>query len=174
MGLLPLPLSFFAQAEDDADDGQPAWHLATVVQRRLQVLLNPMHPTGGDVDYHKGSSSTGFRNSRVFIVSRQPIPAKMLKSWVKQSGPDPGPSHKSSVDHDKEESPSEEDSGSFNDSPSPERIPPPNKRRLFSKSSSDDEEFAPPKKKGKGPAGRTWTREPEAGSRTGNLTPLAC
>ncbi|KAF7358341.1 hypothetical protein MVEN_00883700 [Mycena venus] len=160
MGLLPLPFSFFAQADE------PGWYLATVVQRRLQVLANLTHPTGADVDYHKGSSTNGFRNNRVFIVSRQPIPAKMLGLWAKQC-PEPGPSHKSSADSDKEELVSEDsdcDSGSFNNTQSPERIPLPNKRRLFSKSSSDEEEFAPPKKKGKGVAGRTWTREPEAGS----------
>lgn len=64
--LLPLPFSFFEQLEHDAEDGEPAWCLATVAQRRLEVL-NQSHPTGKDVDYHKGNSSTGFRNCRVFI-----------------------------------------------------------------------------------------------------------
>jgi hypothetical protein len=64
--LLPFPFSFFKKLQDEAKDGIPRWRLAIVASRRLQVLSDE-HPTGKDVDYIKGNSTSGFRNSRVFI-----------------------------------------------------------------------------------------------------------
>jgi hypothetical protein len=66
LAALPFPFSLFEQLERDDEDGEPAWCLATVVQKRLEVL-NKSHPTGKDVDYHKGNPTNGFRNCRVFI-----------------------------------------------------------------------------------------------------------
>ncbi|KAJ7843030.1 hypothetical protein B0H13DRAFT_1909561 [Mycena leptocephala] len=150
--LLPLPFSLFEQLERDAEDGEPAWCLATVVQKRLEVLNNS-HPTGKDVDFHKGNPTSGFRTCRVFIVSREPIPSNMLKDWARQSGaestwfskPDTDENNKTESD----DTDSASDSASLDGSPSPEKIPRQTKRRLVSKSSSDDEDSLPAKKRGK-------------------------
>ncbi|KAJ7867398.1 hypothetical protein B0H14DRAFT_3861765 [Mycena olivaceomarginata] len=155
--LLPFPFSFFKKLQDEAKDGIPRWRLAIVASRRLQVLSDE-HPTGKDVDYIKGNSTSGFRNSRVFIVACDPIPRQYLNEWKKHKDED---HDMASADEDNVQLSDAAGSGSESPKGSPERLPPPNKRRLFSKSSSDEEEFVPPKKKNKGPAGRTWTREPE-------------
>ncbi|KAJ6470053.1 hypothetical protein C8R47DRAFT_1299019 [Mycena vitilis] len=167
-GLLPLPFSFFEQLEDEADDGQSVWRLASVVSKRLEVVQNP-RPTGKEVDFLKGNSTTGFRACRVFVVALDPIPASLLKEWAQWSGADTGPSKleaasddvKLQIDDDGSQSEQVSESDVESSSGSPEKIPQLNKRRLFSKGSSDDDEVIPAKKKGKGPAGRTWIRKPK-------------
>ncbi|KAJ7691907.1 hypothetical protein B0H17DRAFT_1133441 [Mycena rosella] len=132
---LPLPFSHFHHIQQKADDNdEPAWRLATVVQKKI-VISPVLRPDGSHLFYNKGNMSTGFNNSRLFIVARKPIPAELLREWA-------APESKSFRDDGG-------DSNLPNGSPSPERIPCSTKRRLFSKSSSD-EDFIPTKK-GRGP-----------------------
>ncbi|KAF8189538.1 hypothetical protein K438DRAFT_1763746 [Mycena galopus ATCC 62051] len=177
---LPLPFSFFEELQHDANDDQPAWRIATVSRNRIEVLNTLTHPTGKDVDYHKGSSTTGFRSSHVFIVAFNAIPSEVLKEWVKDELKGKLIADDTAADMEFEDDPSTDNLDSDTDSsangnPSPERIPRPNKRRLFSKASSDENESPPPKKlskKGKGPAHRTWTREPEASNSGSERKPI--
>ncbi|KAJ7769852.1 hypothetical protein B0H16DRAFT_1715503 [Mycena metata] len=157
MGLLPFPFAYFEQLEDEAGNGEAAWRLASAVSKRLQVLDNPA-PAGKDVDFHKGNVTNGFRNWRVFIVAREPIPAKILRKWGTHVGGASGSSKQGSKDEDSD-SETESDQDSVTNSPSPEKIPRTNKRCLVSKGSGDEDEPVP-KKKGKGPAGKTWIRGP--------------
>ncbi|KAJ7769851.1 hypothetical protein B0H16DRAFT_1776739 [Mycena metata] len=159
MGLLPFPFAYFEQLEDEAGDGEAAWRLASAVSKKLLVLDNPA-PAGKDVDFHKGNVTNGFRNWRVFIVAREPIPAKILRKWGTQLGGASGSSKKKGSKDEDSDSESESDQDSATNSPSPEKIPRTNKRRLVSKGSGDEDEPVP-KKKGKGPAGKTWIRGPE-------------
>ncbi|KAJ7023661.1 hypothetical protein C8F04DRAFT_1271231 [Mycena alexandri] len=159
MGLLPFPFSYFERLQDEAGDGEAAWRLASVVSKRLHVLINPT-PAGKDVDFHKGNATSGFRHWRIFIVAREPIPREFLKNWANQLG---GASGSKDGDEFDSETDSGSDSAGVGGSPSPEKIPRTNKRRLVSKASSDEDESIP-KKKGKGPAGKTWIRGPEAPS----------
>ncbi|KAJ7442956.1 hypothetical protein FB451DRAFT_1190288 [Mycena latifolia] len=162
--LLPLPFSYFDQKQDEADDDEPAWRLATVVGKKI-VISPVIRPNGSNLDYNKGNVTTGFKNSRLFIVSRQQIPTELLREWA-------SPELKSfrNEQNINSDSDNESDAGApenQHNSPSPERIPRPNKRRLFSKSSSDDEDFVATKK-GKGPSGRTWLRGPASNTTGGN------
>ncbi|KAJ7498414.1 hypothetical protein B0H11DRAFT_2189687 [Mycena galericulata] len=77
---LPLP---FESGEDE--DAPPPWHLAAAVKRRLKIVPVTF-PAGSDADYNKGANTTGFRNNRIWIVSRQPIPDEILESWVAPEG----------------------------------------------------------------------------------------
>ncbi|KAF8147915.1 hypothetical protein K438DRAFT_1989368 [Mycena galopus ATCC 62051] len=76
---LPYPFAYFSRLEDKSDD--PAWWLATVVNKQLQIVPT-RRPTGTDAEYNKGASTSGFRHSRLFIVSSKPIPQVELDAWV--------------------------------------------------------------------------------------------
>ncbi|KAJ7465552.1 hypothetical protein FB451DRAFT_1561369 [Mycena latifolia] len=81
--LLPLPFGYFDRLTLESDDpnAPPPWVLAAVVGKRLKIVP-AIFPTGSDVDYNKGASTTGFRNNRLWIVSRQPIPQEVMEDWV--------------------------------------------------------------------------------------------
>ncbi|KAJ7094249.1 hypothetical protein C8R43DRAFT_1141813 [Mycena crocata] len=168
---LPYAFPFFASLEAEAVDGEPAWCLATAVQKRLEIAPL-LHPTGEDVEYNKGNTTTGFRNSKVFIVARNPIPPGVLTEWTAQISLDSGnqefmkPKADSDDVLDEAGTDSESDSPNLPDgSPSPERIPRHNKLRLFSKMGSDDDEDILSIVVGES-AARTWRRGPVAASTT--------
>ncbi|KAJ7718184.1 hypothetical protein B0H14DRAFT_3521777 [Mycena olivaceomarginata] len=76
---LPHPFAYFERLE--AESSEPAWWLATVVGKQLQIAPTS-RPTGADAEYNKGASTSGFRHSRLFIVSSQPIPKENLDEWI--------------------------------------------------------------------------------------------
>jgi hypothetical protein len=61
---LPHPFAYFERLE--AESSEPAWWLATVVGKQLQIAPTS-RPTGADAEYNKGVSTSGFRHSRLFI-----------------------------------------------------------------------------------------------------------
>ncbi|KAF8209153.1 hypothetical protein K438DRAFT_1960885 [Mycena galopus ATCC 62051] len=146
--LLPHPFEHFARVEEEADDGERAWDLATPVKNKLVIVpLDSDGPDGSTIDFNKGTATTGFRNSRVFIVSRDPIPVELLREWA-------GPSSSSYNLND-------DDSGVLSDADSNnEHIPSINKRRLSSRTSDDDdaESEEKPRKKKKQVSSKKWTR----------------
>ncbi|KAJ7436837.1 hypothetical protein FB451DRAFT_1193633 [Mycena latifolia] len=156
--LLPLPFTYFARVQQEAeDDDEPAWCLATPVRNRL-VIVPSSHPDGAIFDFNKGNATTSFRNNRIFIVARSAIPADVLREWAGQNTS----SFRKPIGSD-DKSASEAESGNEDEVPSPERIPAINKRRLFSRSSSDEDEAVEPPKKKQNKAssgqGRKWLRD---------------
>ncbi|KAJ7718286.1 hypothetical protein B0H16DRAFT_1740173 [Mycena metata] len=158
---LPLPFAYFDRIQREAGNNEPVWYLASALKKQL-VIVPSDRPDGSVVDFNKGNATTGFRNNRIFIVSRAPIPADLLQEWAKTTPS----SFRQSLAADT----SEEESGSDvvmsdgsgddddDDQPSPEQIPQKNKRRLFSRSSDEEEVKEKPAKKKKA---TKWTREPE-------------
>ncbi|KAJ7255651.1 hypothetical protein C8J57DRAFT_1655195 [Mycena rebaudengoi] len=135
--LLPHAFNYFLGLLENAPDGDdtPPWVLATAIQRHLQVV--PVtYPSGRHIDMAVGSSSNGFRNNKIFIVSRRPIPDSILETWV---SPDALIFKKAAAELQE-----------AHRSPTPEPVPRRKKGgRLVSRSSSDEDE--PPKKKHKVP-----------------------
>lgn len=64
--IVPIPFAYFERIEREAGNDEPAWLLETASQRVLGLLPVP-RAKGSDVFYNKGSSSTGFLTSRVFL-----------------------------------------------------------------------------------------------------------
>jgi hypothetical protein len=64
--IVPIPFAYFERIEREAGNDEPAWLLATASQRVLGLPPVP-RAKGSDVFYNKGSSSTGFLTSRVFL-----------------------------------------------------------------------------------------------------------
>ncbi|KAJ7496444.1 hypothetical protein FB451DRAFT_972520, partial [Mycena latifolia] len=64
--VLPHPFAYFENLEQESDDNEPSWYLAAVDKKRLGIVYKA-RPKGSDADYHKGSSTSSFRHSRLFI-----------------------------------------------------------------------------------------------------------
>ncbi|KAJ7195164.1 hypothetical protein B0H12DRAFT_1082245 [Mycena haematopus] len=109
-------------------------------------------PDGATLDFNKGTGTTGYRNSRIFIVSRDPISVDLLREWAPNSS-----SYKESHsnDDDSEEVTFLSDAESITN----ERIPAMNKRRLSSRTSAEEDgsDEEPPKKKKK-LSSKKWIR----------------
>ncbi|KAJ7720709.1 hypothetical protein B0H16DRAFT_1738704 [Mycena metata] len=154
---LPLPFEYFARIQREAGNNEPVWYLASALKKQL-VIVPSDRPDGSVVDFNKGNATTGFRNNRIFIVSRDPMPPEILQEWAKTTPSSFRQSH--AADTSEEEGGSDvvmsESEDGDSDQPSPEKIPRKNKRRLFSHSSDEEEK---PAKKQK--ASTKWTREPE-------------
>ncbi|KAJ7748973.1 hypothetical protein B0H16DRAFT_1888324 [Mycena metata] len=71
----------FQDSMNDGSEPRPVWHLATIAHRRLKVAPVKF-PTGANADYNKGAGTTGWRNNRLWIVSRDPIPSKICMQWA--------------------------------------------------------------------------------------------
>ncbi|KAJ7704740.1 hypothetical protein B0H16DRAFT_1747468 [Mycena metata] len=159
---LPLPFAYFDRIQREAGNDEPVWYLASALKKQL-VIVPSDRPDGSVVDFNKGNATTGFRNNRIFIVSRAPIPADLLQEWAKTTPS----SFRQSLAADTKESGSDvvmsdESGDDDSDQPSPEKIPEKNKRRLFSRSSDEEEVKEKPAKKKKASTISTkWTREPE-------------
>ncbi|KAJ7171625.1 hypothetical protein C8R43DRAFT_978844 [Mycena crocata] len=64
--LLPLAFPYFDRIQNKSQDDGPVWYLGGIAKRQL-AIVETAHPTGADVDYHKGGGTTGWRNDRVWI-----------------------------------------------------------------------------------------------------------
>ncbi|KAK7027202.1 hypothetical protein R3P38DRAFT_2777268 [Favolaschia claudopus] len=173
--LIPLPFAYFSRVETEQEGFEPVWYLLTPVKGRLVVVPSDngsLGPDGAALDFNKGNSTTGFRNSRIFIASRDPVPIELLREWA----PSTSPTYKQ---HDIDEGkwrrliqidyfslPIEEVEEASADSDVEQYIPTrKNKRRLSSsrevavgaESGSDNER---PHKRRKA-LSKTWTRSPE-------------
>ncbi|KAJ7031182.1 hypothetical protein C8F04DRAFT_1263212 [Mycena alexandri] len=126
---LPLPFAYFDRIQREADNDEPVWYLASALKKQL-VIVPSDRPDGSVVDFNKGNATTGFRNNRIFIVSRAPIPADLLQEWAKTT---PSSFRQSlAADTSEEESGSDvvmsdESGDDDSDQPSPEKIPRKNK-----------------------------------------------
>ncbi|KAJ7043440.1 hypothetical protein C8F04DRAFT_1250868 [Mycena alexandri] len=145
-GYFPEAFAYFEGIFDESiEDGsghQPVWHLATIASRRLQVVPIKF-PTGANADYNKGPGTAGWRNNRLWIVSRDPIPSKTRAQWTSPDALDfNDPTKQAVARSDDEETGSEEE-----DTSSPE----PSQRRAKRRTTTiiDDEHK---KKKRKGSA----------------------
>ncbi|KAJ7023810.1 hypothetical protein C8F04DRAFT_1193116 [Mycena alexandri] len=145
-GYFPEAFAYFEGIFDESiEDGsghQPVWHLATIASRRLQVVPIKF-PTGANADYNKGPGTAGWRNNRLWIVSRDPIPSKTRAQWTSPDALDfNDPTKQAVARSDDEETGSEEE-----DTSSPE----PSQRRAKRRTTTiiDDERK---KKKRKGSA----------------------
>ncbi|KAJ7749552.1 hypothetical protein DFH07DRAFT_1062313 [Mycena maculata] len=78
--LLPHPFAYFDRLRDESADDKPCWYLAAVAGKRLQIVPRT-HPTGADADYHKGNMTSSFRQNRLWIISRDLIPADIVETW---------------------------------------------------------------------------------------------
>ncbi|KAJ7149100.1 hypothetical protein C8R46DRAFT_1044372 [Mycena filopes] len=71
----------FQESIDSYAEPQAVWHLGTISARRLKIVPVKF-PTGANADYNKGAGTTGWRNNRLWIVSRNPIPTKITAQWA--------------------------------------------------------------------------------------------
>ncbi|KAF7334666.1 hypothetical protein MVEN_02297100 [Mycena venus] len=151
--LLPLPFNYFARLKHEL--GKRPWYLAAAVKGKLVIVPSEdtAGPDGATLDFNKGTGTAGYRNSKIWIVSRDPIPVELLREWAPSSS-----SYRESQVNDGD---LEEDLfSSDTESATNERIPAMNKRRLSSRTSADEEdnsEEEPPKKKKK-LSSKKWTR----------------
>ncbi|KAJ7286391.1 hypothetical protein C8J57DRAFT_1216582 [Mycena rebaudengoi] len=151
--ILPLPFLYFAQRKREL--GKQPWFLATAVKGKLVIVPSEASagPDGATLDFNKGTGTSGYRNSKIFIVSRDPIPVDLLREWA--------PSSSSYREAQINDDGLEEDAFlSDAESATNEHIPAMNKRRLSSRTSADEEdnsEEEPPKKKKK-LSSKKWTR----------------
>ncbi|KAJ6592485.1 hypothetical protein B0H19DRAFT_1245356 [Mycena capillaripes] len=78
--LLPHPFTYFHNLQ--LESGQPSWHLAAIGKNRRLDIVPSQYPTGAEADYNKGAGTSGWRNNRLWIVSREPIPYNVRKDWI--------------------------------------------------------------------------------------------
>ncbi|KAJ6530278.1 hypothetical protein B0H19DRAFT_1192658 [Mycena capillaripes] len=78
--LLPLPFTYFQNLQ--LKSGQPSWYLAAIGKNRRLGIVPSQYPTGAEADYNKGAGTSGWRNNRLWIVSREPIPYNVHKEWI--------------------------------------------------------------------------------------------
>ncbi|KAJ7158391.1 hypothetical protein C8R43DRAFT_1124986 [Mycena crocata] len=154
--LLQRPFDYFARIQEEAGLDEPAWCLATSLGKKLTIVPS-IHPDGRVIDFNKGNATTGYRHNRIFIVSREPIPADLLKEW---EGPESSSFRRPASVHDDES----EVAGSASDEDNiSEQIPAKNKRRLFSRSSDEEDNSEKPLKKKKAviteSSVKKWTRQ---------------
>ncbi|KAJ7202107.1 hypothetical protein GGX14DRAFT_399679 [Mycena pura] len=152
--LLPGPFAYLRRLHEESSDKGSTWCLAVKRQRKLAIIPIPF-PTGMTLDFNKGPRSTGFKNHRIIIVTREPIPEDILEQWVDPKAVSfcqaitasnlPVLQGKASVDI-AEVAESDDDF--------PEYIPLPNRGRLFSQI-SDTEQTVPAKKR---KTDRKWSR----------------
>ncbi|KAJ6460717.1 hypothetical protein DFH09DRAFT_1114588 [Mycena vulgaris] len=139
--LLPKPFTYLLQQSN----GVPSYHLGVISSKRLQVVP-ALFPTGFDADYNKGSNTTGFRNNRLWILSREPIPRNILEEWI-----DPV-ARQFRIANSPNNAEDDSDSEEAIDSPKPAR------RRRAKRHSTDngnhEEDEEPPKKKRKNASGK--------------------
>ncbi|KAJ7733824.1 hypothetical protein B0H14DRAFT_3517281 [Mycena olivaceomarginata] len=153
--LLPLPFDYFKTCEAEAE--QPAWDLATPVKHKLVIVPSDSErPDGLVLDFNKGTGTAGYRNSRIFIASRDPIPIELLREWA---GPNSS-SFKQSPTSDDGSEVKEYMSDDSEDFTSHEFIPRANKRRISSCNSGDEDDEKPLNKKHK-MSSKKWVRSPE-------------
>ncbi|KAJ7733828.1 hypothetical protein B0H14DRAFT_3517285 [Mycena olivaceomarginata] len=154
--LLPLPFNYF-KTTCEAEAEQPAWDLATPVKHKLVIVPSDSErPDGLALDFNKGTGTAGYRNSRIFIASRDPIPIELLREWA---GPNSS-SFKQSPTSDDGSEVKESMSDDSEDSSSHEFIPRANKRRISSCNSGDEDDEKPLNKKHK-MSSKKWVRSPE-------------
>ncbi|KAJ7744084.1 hypothetical protein B0H16DRAFT_1858088 [Mycena metata] len=147
---LPLPFDYFGRLQREADDDELLWYLATAVRGRL-TLVPSRRPDGSAIEINKGHATASWRNSHIFIVSRDPIPGDLLQEWAAANM-----ESSLSVDTSEDELDTPMSDAEV-EHDSPEKIPRKNKRRLFSHSDDEDDEKPAKKKK----ASSKWSREPE-------------
>ncbi|KAJ7869214.1 hypothetical protein B0H14DRAFT_2572054 [Mycena olivaceomarginata] len=142
--LLPLLSTISKTCEAEAE--QPAWDLATPVKHKLVIVPSDSErPDGLALDFNKGTGTAGYRNSRIFIASRDPIPIELLREWA---GPNSS-SFKQSPTSDDGSEVKEYMSDDSEDFTSHEFIPRANKRRISSCNSGDEDDEKPLNKKHK-------------------------
>ncbi|KAJ7722825.1 hypothetical protein B0H16DRAFT_1737555 [Mycena metata] len=88
--VLPHPFAYFDRLLDEHDSdaegserksSRPAWYLAAVANKQLRVV--PVsRPTGAHADFNKGANTSSFRQCRLFLVSRKPVPLDVVASWA--------------------------------------------------------------------------------------------
>lgn len=64
--LLPLPFTYLAHVQQETNDGDPAWRVATALRNKL-VIAPSSHPDGAVLDYNKGNATTNWKNHQIFI-----------------------------------------------------------------------------------------------------------
>ncbi|KAK6971863.1 hypothetical protein R3P38DRAFT_3297680 [Favolaschia claudopus] len=108
--LLPGSFGYFERQQIDDAKGfdHPGWYLATISQRRLR-LVPANYPTGAQVDYSKGANTTGWRNNRVWIVSRKPVPKEISHEWASPEAQDFREASESNLKAGGDETDSDED-----------------------------------------------------------------
>ncbi|KAG5649376.1 hypothetical protein H0H81_004219, partial [Sphagnurus paluster] len=83
--LFPKAFAYLDSLETPGPDDEfyqvPKWMLCVPESRRLQ-LVPEFQPTGANLHFNKGTSRAGYRESRLFIVTRDPIPKTVQKSLV--------------------------------------------------------------------------------------------
>ena len=65
--LLPLPFYYFAQKKRES--GKQSWFLVTAVKGKLVIVPSEgsSGPDGASLNFNKGTGTTGFRSSKIFI-----------------------------------------------------------------------------------------------------------